>query len=70
VTGAPAACNAGTIAAAYTAWADPLTDGSTGSRHFFTNTSGAIFQSTDTSFAAETAASGAPVVVTNATPIQ
>jgi hypothetical protein len=42
----PAACNGSTaIASGFHAWADPLTVG-TGTRHFFTNTTGTIWQAT------------------------
>ena len=44
--GAPAACNGATgLATGYHAWADPLST-STGTRYFFTNTTGTIWQST------------------------
>jgi type IV pilus assembly protein PilA len=43
--GGSAACNGATnLASGFHAWADPLTT-STGTRHFFTNTSGTIWQS-------------------------
>jgi prepilin-type N-terminal cleavage/methylation domain-containing protein len=45
-TGATAACNgASALASGFHAWADPISV-TTGSRHFFTNTIGTIWQST------------------------
>jgi type IV pilus assembly protein PilA len=44
--GAPPACNGATgVASGFHAWADPISI-TTGSRHFFTNTTGTIWQST------------------------
>ena len=46
--GAPAACNgAATLATGFHAWADPAST-STGTRYFFTNTTGTIWQGTAT----------------------
>jgi prepilin-type N-terminal cleavage/methylation domain-containing protein len=46
VTGGPPACNGATsLASGFHVWADPMTD-TTGTRHFFTNTTGTIWQST------------------------
>src|SRR3954465_5258168 len=46
MSGATAACNgATTLASGYHAWADPLST-STGTRYFFTNTTGTIWQAT------------------------
>ena len=43
---APAPCNgSGTLATGYHAWADPVST-STGTRYFFTNTTGTIWQAT------------------------
>ena len=43
-TGTPAACNGATaLASGYHAWADPIAT-STGTRYFFTNTTGTIWQ--------------------------
>jgi prepilin-type N-terminal cleavage/methylation domain-containing protein len=45
-TGAPAACNGATnLASGFHAWADPLTPTS-GTRYFFTNTTGTVWQAT------------------------
>jgi len=45
VTGGPAACNGATsLASGFHVWADPL-NATTGTRHFFTNTTGTIWQS-------------------------
>jgi prepilin-type N-terminal cleavage/methylation domain-containing protein len=45
VTGGAAACNGATsLASGFHVWADPL-NGTTGTRHFFTNTTGTIWQS-------------------------
>jgi type IV pilus assembly protein PilA len=45
-SGAPAACNGATaLASGYHAWADPVST-STGTRFFFTNTTGTIWQNT------------------------
>ena len=58
-TGASAACNgAATLASGYHAWANPLST-STGTRYFFTNTTGTIWQST-TSIGAAGSDSAAP----------
>jgi type IV pilus assembly protein PilA len=46
-TGAPKPCNASdnsSVNTGYTAWADPLTAGTTGTRYFFTNNTNAIYQ--------------------------
>ena len=57
--GAPAACNgATTLTSGYHAWADPLST-STGTRYFFTNTTGTIWQST-TSIGASGSDSASP----------
>jgi type IV pilus assembly protein PilA len=46
VSGAPAACNGATaVASGFHAWADPIA-ASTGTRHFFINTTGTIWQTT------------------------
>ena len=46
VTGAPAACNgATTLGSGFHAWADPLTT-TTGTRYFFTNSTGTVWQAT------------------------
>jgi len=46
VSGAPAACNGATgLASGYRAWADPMST-TTGTRHFFTNSTGTVWQST------------------------
>ena len=45
-SGSSAACNgASALASGYHAWADPLST-STGTRYFFTNTTGTIWQAT------------------------
>ena len=44
VAGAAAMCNAGATAASYAATAEPITAGSTGTRYFHVNSSGAIYQ--------------------------
>jgi type IV pilus assembly protein PilA len=47
-TGAAAACNGATaLASGFHAWADPMS-ASTGTRHFFTNSTGTIWQGTST----------------------
>jgi prepilin-type N-terminal cleavage/methylation domain-containing protein len=46
VTGAPAACNGATaLGSGFHAWADPLTT-TTGTRYFFTNSTGTVWQAT------------------------
>ena len=46
VSGVPAACNGATgLASGFHAWADPMTT-TTGTRHFFTNSTGTIWQAT------------------------
>ncbi|HEX7087866.1 MAG TPA: prepilin-type N-terminal cleavage/methylation domain-containing protein [Vicinamibacterales bacterium] len=44
VAGAAAMCNGGATAASYAATAEPITPGSTGTRFFHVNSSGAIYQ--------------------------
>ena len=59
--GGPAAqCNAGATAPTYAANADPVTAGSTGTRFFFVNGSGSIYQSTATIAVVQTGAPAAP----------
>jgi prepilin-type N-terminal cleavage/methylation domain-containing protein len=65
-SGGPAACNgATTLTSGFHVWADPLAD-TTGTRHFFTNTTGTIWQGTGPMGAAGND-SGAP---SGGTPIQ
>ena len=46
VSGSPAACNGATgLASGFHAWADPIST-STGTRHFFTNSTGTVWQAT------------------------
>ena len=65
-SGGTPACNGATnLASGFHVWADPLSD-TTGTRHFFTNTTGTIWQGTSPMGAAGTD-SGAP---SGGTPIQ
>jgi len=63
---APASCNAGDVTGGYIAYADPISEGSTGQRYFWTNTSGTIYQDA-ASLSGEAAVTGAP---DTGTPIQ
>jgi type IV pilus assembly protein PilA len=59
--GGPAAqCNAAATSPTYAANADPVTAGSTGTRFFFVNGSGSIYQSTATIAVVQTGAPAAP----------
>jgi prepilin-type N-terminal cleavage/methylation domain-containing protein len=64
--GAPASCNGGAVATGYYANADPVVHLSTGSRYFWSNSSGSIYQD-PTATIADTNESGPPAT---GTPIQ
>jgi hypothetical protein len=66
VTGGPAACNGATgLSSGFHAWADPITT-TTGTRYFFTNSTGTVWQSSS-SIGAGGSDTAAP---TGGTPIQ
>ena len=66
VSGVPAACNGATgLASGFHAWADPWNT-TTGTRHFFTNSTGTVWQAT-TSIGAAGSDTAAP---SGGTPIQ
>jgi prepilin-type N-terminal cleavage/methylation domain-containing protein len=64
--GAPAACNGGAVANGYYATADPVTHFSTGTRYFWSNASGSIYQDPAAAIA-DTNETGPPAT---GTPIQ